>query len=268
MKVFEWTNKAEWLAETANYALNVLSEAVLDTLGEGRIADFWSDDLSWFPVDEPEVALAEAFLNHYSHFRAFHACRPIDIGSYFRLGLLGQDPNVIVSDFRRIYSDIDSGLLARAIREMSDRGVSEEGKIYFLCDHQDLVEECGHYLIQGSEYLMSLAARLCEYCGSAEDYRLRLRRVGIPTVFNVRIPVHYIPRPQLLEIMKVIISEWAYWRLSRANGGGSGLAVILHRPLEPEYISAHFHSAQIPDPHSLHRPFINSSTSCEYCPPK
>jgi len=265
VKIFEWTKRPEWLEETAHYARDILTDDILENLRERQIADFWSDDLSWFPISEPEVPLADAFLNHYAYVRAFHACRPVDIGSYFRSGLLGQNADVIASDFRRIYFDIDSNLLTRALDEMSDRGSSEEGKTYFHCDREQLIKECGHYLIQGSEYLMSLAACLCRYSGLAEDYRLRLRDAGIPTVFDVKIPVSYIPKPQLLAMMRVIISEWAYWRCSKTGGGENELALILHRNLEPKFISAHSHPARIPDPHSQYRPFVNSETSCEYC---
>ncbi len=42
-----------------------------------------------------------------------------------------------------------------------------------------LLMECGHYLIQGSEYLMALAAHLGR-SPSGEDYRSQLRHPDDP----------------------------------------------------------------------------------------
>ena len=264
MKIFDWSNKTKWLRDVAEYGQETLTEQILKALRRNPPDGFWSDDLSWFPQPKPELELADAFTRHYTHIRACHAARPIDVGSYYRRGLVGQNPQLIVSDFRTIFADVDNELLNRAIDAMSHRGDSEKGKIYFSCDRDQLVDECGHYLIQGSEYIMSLAARLSEYRSLDEDYRLRLRRFGIPTVFEVNIPVDYIPELQLQSLMKVITAEWAYSHIP-GDHCEDQMDFILHRNLEPEYIASHYHPSRIPDPHFQYRPYANLHTQCDYC---
>ena len=265
MKIFFWSDKAKWLNEAAEYGQQTLTESVLTSLRQDPPVGFWSDDLSWFPRPEAELELAGAFTGYYTHIQAYHACRPTNVSSYYRHGLVGQNPELVVADFRTIFADVDDDLLDRAIDAMSHRGDAEKGEIYFACSRDHLVDDCGHYLIQGSEYMMSLAARLCEYCPLDEDYRLRLRQIGIPTVFEANLPVNYIPELQLQALMKVIIAEWAYSHIPHEDHGEDEMCFVLHRDLEPEYISSHYHPSQIPDPHFRCQPFVNSFTQCEFC---
>lgn len=266
MKLFDWMDSDRWLADIPAYGERTLNNAVLTTLATSRPDGFWSDDLSWFPQNAADFELDRQFAGYYTHIRAYHACRPTDVGSYLQHGLLGQNRTLIESSFRSIFSDVDEALLDRAIDAMDSRGNHENGKIYFSCDPHELVEYCGHYLLQGSEYLMALAARLCEYDPGLEDYRLRLRRTGIPTVFEVGIPVEQIPVPQRHGLMKSIISAWAYHHLAPNEDAGDSMGFVLHSDLGPRNILSHFHPASVPDPHFGRRPVKTETTRCNCCP--
>jgi len=72
-----------------------------------------------------------------------------------------------------------------------------EGRVYFCLDERALIDDAGHYLIYGSEYLCSIAACLCRIItardGWAQDYRDVLKRRGTPTVFVCDVPVVVLP---------------------------------------------------------------------------
>jgi hypothetical protein len=160
--------------------------------------------MSWLLHPSIVDDFRELFLGFYSHMKGFHGCRPISVRSYYERGMLGQDDSGVLEAFRRIFSDVDARYLDAAIAEMGARGDNERGRIYFLCDDVELVKFCGHYLIQGSEYLIALAACLGAQRFSDEDFRMRLRTSGIPTIFEADIPLSYVPPAQIDGLMRSV----------------------------------------------------------------
>ena len=61
-----------------------------------------------------------------------------------------------------------------AIRKQ-DNSLREE-RIFFGLDDRWLVQQCGHYLLFGSEYILSIAADLTRTFGEEIDYRRFLKR--------------------------------------------------------------------------------------------
>jgi hypothetical protein len=102
---------------------------------------------------------------------------------------------------REIFSDVPRDKIDRVVEQVSDRGIRERGAIWFVGDDASLIEDCGHYAIQGSEFLMALAAALCGP-DAGEDYRFRLRRHGVPTTLEVDMPASFVPSEQRNEVAR------------------------------------------------------------------
>ncbi len=263
--VLDWRDPERWFSDIDRYAGGLLNSTLKRRLRISKPSGCWSDNLSWLPDPDIETDFRELFLGFYSRAKGFHGCRPVSVRSYYERGLLGQNRRIIEETFRQLFSDIDGSLLETAIEQMTHRGHDENGKIYFVSDDTYLVEECGHYLIQGSEYLIALAASLCDQRFSLEDFRLRLRTIGIPTIFEVDIPFSLVPEAQVAAACRSILAEWGKRALNSDRGGADGLVWIPRSDLSSEYIQAHWHPKKIPDPFFAHGVYIARSTQCDAC---
>jgi hypothetical protein len=88
---------------------------------------------------------------------------------------------------------------------------TREGVAHLSLDDKHLIEHCGHYLIDGSEYLMVVAAELRIMTG--RDFFPSLRREGVPTVFECEVPVNMIADHGSMNLL-VIALHWKWKRQS------------------------------------------------------
>lgn len=260
-RVLDWRKRRSWLASIRHYASSLLTAEVREHVRQAR-PDCWPDDMSWLPdhgwlVREFSGRMAD----YYSHFKAFHGCRPVATGSYLKDGLIGQNKDNIQRTFRQIYSEWPPEALARAIEQVEATSPSEAGKVWLLGCDRKLVEGCGHYLIQGSEYLMTLAGALGEY-----PAQQRLRNIGVPTIFEVDLPVSYVPAEQRMEVARNILSAWGQGVARRPLGLNSGSPCFeIRRTIPPEHIRGHWHPEQIVDPHRGCSTYYNPYRFCPVC---
>lgn len=262
--IFVWGDEQSWLADVPQYAGSLLTPKLSARLKRSR-AKCWSDDMEWLGDDYAVEDFQALFAEHYGGVRGFHGCRPISIGSYLDKGMLGQSQASILDSFRQLFSDIPAERLNKAIEALSDRGSSERGKIYFCATAETLIEECGHYLIQGSEYLMALAAALCSRLGDGEDYRMRLRKAGVPTIFEVDIPLDYLPPLQREALCRTVLSVWGQYASGVHLGADLQPCYIVHRDIEPQHIRDHRHPTVIRDPHMGKSKYHVKGAICDIC---
>ena len=264
-KVLDWRNRRSWLASIRHYAGHVLTAELRQHLAQEQ-PECWSDDLCWLP--DSEYILPEftgSLTSYYTHFKGFHGCRPSSVSSYYERGLLGQNSDLLCDIFREIFSDVPKEDVENAIRQFADRSNSERGAMWLVGSDKFLIEQCGHYLIQGSEYLMALAAHLSR-SPSGEDYRFRLRQYGIPTILEVDIPVKLVPGAQQVEVAKMILSEWGQLAARRPMGfGDDPPCYVVRQDIPPECVRGHCHPERIIDPHKGHRSYANPLLTCDVC---
>lgn len=265
IKVFDWRNRRSWLSAMRRYAGHILTQELRAELAGGR-PKCWSDNFEWLPEAEFVIPdFVEAMTNYYSHFKAFHGCRPRSLDSYYTHGLVGQNFEPLIRSFREIFADVAKDDIKRAIDKFVKRGQQGQGAIWLLADDQLLIKECGHYIIQGSEFLMALAANL-GHGPSGEDYRFRLRNYGIPTVLEVDLPIGLVPPHQHVEVAKSLLSEWGQLAARRPLGFGSeGPLYVVRGDIPAECIRSHYHPAKVVDPHRGFRPYINNTLRCDFC---
>ncbi|MBR8279086.1 hypothetical protein [Burkholderia vietnamiensis] len=262
--VLDWRNRAEWLDATSKYAGHVLTPALRRTLAKTR-PKCWSDDMSWLSDWEdlvPEFAFCLA--KQYTHLKAFHGCRPVTLSSYYKHGLRGQDGDQLISFFREIFADVPASDLDAAIASLDDRSTRERGAIWLVSDDREMIEEYGHYVIQGSEFLMALAATL-GVSRSGEDYRFRLRERGVPTVLEIDLPVGFVNGDDIEEVAKLVLSVWGQAATKQRAGSSPSPCYVVRRTIGAECIVGHVHPAKIRDPHRSNICYVNTQHTCDVC---
>jgi len=95
------------------------------------------------------------FRKRYSHVIAYHACRILDPGEYFKAGLLTSTRERLIAKAREIFAGIQN--LDEAIAEADVYFRSYDGSISMYISAMFAANE---YLINGSHYLRMVAARL------------------------------------------------------------------------------------------------------------
>lgn len=260
--VLDWRNRNAWLRAIPKYASDVLTNEVRELIERDR-PDCWSDVMDWLPDHDDLVPeFEEQLWGYYTHAKAFHGCRPGSVASYFEHGIKGQDADSIISRFREIFFDVPANLLQRAIDKMESRRSAERGRIWLSGDDQEMLKEHGHYIIHGSEYLLALAANIDDH---REDYRLRLRKIGIPTIFEVDIPVSIIPSSQRNAVAKMILSEWGQLKARKHLGMSSSPCYVVRADISPCSIKVHYHPSEIVDHHGYRGVYRNDLLVCSYC---
>ncbi|AXW61561.1 hypothetical protein CJO94_05920 [Ralstonia solanacearum] len=264
-KVLDWRRRRKWLACIRHYAGHLLTAELRQHLLQER-PKCWSDDFSWLPDAEYVVPeFVSALTSYYTHFKGFHGCRPVRLGSYYERGLLGQDSDFLCNMFREIFSDAPKEDVESVIQQFAGRSDRERGAMWLVGNDRYLLKECGHYLIQGSEYLMALAAHL-GHSPSGEDYRFRLRSYGIPTILEVDVPVALIPAAQHVEVAKMILSEWGQLAARRSlQFGDVPPCYVLRQDVPADCVQGHYHPERIVDPHQGHRVYVNRLLTCDVC---
>lgn len=263
-KVLDWRNRRAWLQHIRSYAKPLLTPKLLAIL-ERRRPQCWSDVMDWLPDhDELVPEFCDRMSSFYTHFKAFHGCRPESLSTYYEGGLQGQNADSIIQKFRHLFPDLPFANLDQAIERMKHRELSEKGKIWLSGDDREMIRDFGHYIINGSEYLLALAANL-DTGEDDEDYRLRLRTIGIPTVLEIDIPIDLIPPVQKLEVAKMILSEWGQLRTKRPLGMSSSPCYVVRSDIPAECIKAHYHPAKIRDLHHYIPTYVNATVRCDYC---
>lgn len=266
-KVLDWRNRRAWLQHIRSYATPLLTPKLVATL-KRRKPQCWSDVMDWLPGHEELVPeFCNRMCSYYTHFKAFHGCRPESLSTYYERGLQGQNANSIILKFRKLFADVPLTDLEKAIEKMQHRESSEKGKTWLSADDREMVREFGHYIINGSEYLLALAAKLGTGQYGEEDYRLRLRTIGIPTVLEIDIPIDLIPPAQKLEVARMILSEWGQLRTNRPLDMSISPCYVVRSDIPAKCIKAHYHPAAIQDAHHPYIPtYVNKTLACEHCP--
>jgi hypothetical protein len=170
----------------------------------------WTDRASWSPLLEavdssrPRRMSQSLMKEIYSGVVVYHACRAEDISSYYERGLMTLDRQDLFGRARALFlsgefPELDSQDLERACAELTE---VDDGRVFVALDWRDLLDECGHYLIYGSESLCGIAASLNRYGG--RDYHQVLKLIGTPTLFRLRLQFDAISRPQLRWLVEAI----------------------------------------------------------------
>ena len=176
-------------------------------------------------IHENNFSINKISLYDCTHIRGYHACRPIDISSYYTYG--------ICAFTEKEKQQKASEIFGKPIEEIVGlTNYPEKEEVYFALSKEDLLKESGHYLCYGSEYFLSKARSLNKN-GYYED--LLLKR-GTPTIFTCDIPIHLINKYILDDIN------------NNYDPKSLDYGIWINQTLPPKYIIKHEHPKKMFDP--------------------
>lgn len=189
----------------------------------------------------------------------FHCCRPVNVQSYYDRGFRVLDSRQANDLFRKVFvgnprfPEITAAHAEATIEGMA-RSYKRHGYVYFGLDDRFLIQHCGHYLIYGSEYLQALAASVGGQIG--RPTRSELRRIGIPTVFVVDVPVQRFSDSDLTTLGESALHAWAYGIAHKTEDVRKiDFGIGIEHCLGPEFIREHYSPETIPDPFRQRLPY-------------
>jgi len=192
----------------------------------------WDDKSTW-----PSVM--ESIDSDYTHVRGYHCCRPLDVNSYYTDGLLLPSKEELLH--RTLYllhnANYSEDILVERFNEVWEAYHSEATvitTIYFGICKEFLVEQCGHYLIYGSELICAVARRL--------HIESVLKKQGKPTIFSIDIPMSQIDE-QTVSALKARMKENRRYKKPSID-----FSIFINHPLPSDLIVSHEHPHRVPDP--------------------
>ncbi len=209
-----------------------------------------SDQPSDLFIDKDKI---DEFRRQYSHIRAYHACRPEDVSSYYDKGLLLRNKDDQIERFRSLFL---GGKFPELTEEMLQQSIEKlvpysdaDGELCLALDDRFIIAHCGQYLISGSEYLAALVIQLP--IDDSKEYLSVLRGIGKPIFFEIDLPntPEYVSDSDICNVIDDMIEQWQYCLAnSTLDCSYSPCTIPIYKPLESKHICSHYHPKKIPDP--------------------
>lgn len=143
-------------------------------------------------------------LSQYTHIRVYHACRPTNIDEYLKNGIhdFTRQEAYDIAMSRLKQCGIDEQTIKEVFNEHWDNSIHHFDKICACISKDQLLNEAGHYLVYGSEFINGIAAQL--FC---QD---ELKQIGVPTIFVCDVEISKIPLDvlELIEDGKFFNGAW------------------------------------------------------------
>jgi hypothetical protein len=253
-----WEDYKRWRRTILSLLSDLIDREVMEWVRANPPRCFGDDNLSWIDdaisaakrVARPDIGstLASRLKERYGFVRAFHGCRPEINASYTEHGLLPCNPAQLAQTALRLFSNRDR--VQSAIDDLSKPDGQDSyqdynrGKVFFCLEMEHLVEDCGHYMLYGSEYLLAVANRV----GEPEV----LRRRGRATVIECDVPIPDIPMEDVRGLAGEILREIFERFCDRSYKPETlGFAFHISVRLAPENIVGFHFPTKILNPHNF-----------------
>lgn len=250
-RVWDWRAFGDWKPVIWSLISQYVDDKVIEIFMNQPPEYVVGDDLSWLEarIDDAGNGLVDikAYLNdqlleRYDCIRSYHGARPLHLESYYESGLqpLRTDhAKGLIEDIflNGDFPELTQGVIAKAIEDVGPE--TREGRVYFEANERLLVEQCGHYMLYGSEYIIAVAAHL----QGDRNYRPHLKTIGTPTVFLCDVPLRML-HPATLASFAGMALEFIFSDLIEGNFEPSwsrGAGFSIRELLRPEYIVGHYH---------------------------
>lgn len=167
----------------------------------------------------------------YTHVRVYHACRPINIKKYMAEGIHGfskeQVYQIVYDTFSKI--GVNENKILETFNKRWEESLHHYNKICVNISKKELLNESGHYLVYGSEFICGMAAEL--FC------QRELKSIGVPTIFVCDVDICKIPS----EVLEWIKDDWL------GKGAWDG-GIFLRNEIEPSEIVDYINPKEMFDP--------------------
>jgi len=260
--IFALSNREKWRPLIEESISDFIRPDILESIRDADYDCLYSDDSFWideiieahdgFEINMMDV-LADMLPSIFKAFRAYHGTRTEDLSSFYTKGLKKLNCLEIEELAKKMFIDsadpISSGDKLRSAIETVDRRnphAQTEGHVYFCMDETELLEDAGHYLIYGSEYLYNLGIRI-----TSQTYtKNRLIGIGLPTIFMCDIPIDQIDRRTIREFSGIILSDVIGKLIGlEEDPFSAGTALSIKSDLSSEFIAGHWHPEKVKRPY-------------------
>ncbi len=212
--------------------------------------------------------LCKAVLAPFGSVRGYHGCRPLSFETYRRNGLQVLTRQRLA---RIAFELFDGSIPLDSLERRAELADIETrlGNAYFCASSEDLIQECGHYLIYGAEALNTL----WKTSDSNDVFRFhesqqRARVRGIPTIVVCDVPLPRI----LANYRESLVNTMVTWHLQLASEKPvepheeeRNWAFAIDQDLPAAFIRDHIHPPRIRDPLNYSSTFKNPHTECDGC---
>lgn len=133
-------------------------------------------------------------LSEYTHIRAYHGCRTLNVESYIKEGIHSfsrKQAYKIVHDIL-LQCGIEEKEILKCFNKKWNDDMDHFDKVCVNISKEDMLYLSGHYLIYGSEFICGICADLfCQY---------KLKKIGKPTLLECHIDKQKFSRSTLQAI--------------------------------------------------------------------
>jgi hypothetical protein len=177
-------------------------------------------------------------LREYTHIRSYHGCCPIRLNDYYKKGIISINKEFALEQAIKLLSSdrISKDKVKKVFDSSWSNLVESHRYVWMILSREELIYECGHYLIYGSEFICSMAAEL--FCQDS------LKGKGTPTIFHCDIPIESIVSGYIDDINEQI-----------RNRDDSNCGFKLRDSLLPENIVKCEHPKMILDPLNMYEEY-------------
>lgn len=170
-------------------------------------------------------------LTNYTHIRVYHACRTTNIDSYISEGIHTFSRKQAYKIVYGILSqcNIEENDILRCFNKRWREDIHHYNLVCVNISKEVLLNEAGHYLIYGSEFICSIAADL--FCQN------KLKKIGMPTLIECYVAKEKFAADdiKLIEDNKMLDGSW--------DGG-----IFLRGEISADEIVNYTHPQKIYDP--------------------
>jgi hypothetical protein len=242
--VQSWKNEvSQLLTDSFNETIESLNQTGADTLPlidkekmQNDILKNKNSQAEYTPL------LITKLLDHYDRLKAYHACRPVDVQSYFSRGLEFLDQSVAYDYFLSgNFPELNKKMIDDAINDLGS--YSNKKRLDLHLDAEFLIKYANHYLQYGSEFLQAVAVSLKRIAGHDKDYKETLKQQGTATIFICEIPFSIITYEELSMLCGSLIEilSDALKNPDLTMPEERDYTISLFEKLPPEYIVDHYH---------------------------
>jgi hypothetical protein len=268
-KLIIWKDRSTWMPPMAEWLEPYLVDGALDELKVHGELDLCWDDPDWlgflqeFLDGDVDIVAEELGAElRTASVRMFHGCRVLDAGDYHREGLLRNNPKKLEAHLRRMVETEDDFAIFRPhidkfIDDAKDIRGRDKGRLFLGLDDQALVDDCGHYALYGSEWIMCVLG----FAGHSS-----LRKRGTPTILEVDFPGKWMSQNTRTELARKLLQEFTHVTVNdRPWIPSIDFSVVSRRDVPAELVVGHSHPAEIKDYHHGGVTRLSTSTTCPHC---
>lgn len=205
-----------------------------------------------------KASFLEWLHRNYDALKVYHGCRPLNVGSYYTHGFRPSDFEAARVDFDKFLKTANYPCPYNIDHVLDSYSKSSSNLIYFILDREDFIDIAPHYIIYGSELMLSLAQNV--------DERLKflLREIGIPTIFHCVLPLDLIKDKDLSPIYEYACEakgnlEQQLYQIF------SNYSVIVSSKVDGRYITGHNHPIEEVYDHHAKEIYRNELFTCSLC---